>query len=85
MVSIIFTLLCLLEKRNAFLLPFSIFIFFSATFFLEYQEFRAKKYFTGHRTANIIQLFVAIKGNFSGLFFFLTSRSERERETPEIS
>ena len=33
-------------------------------------EFGAKKYFTGHQTANTIPLFVAIKGNFSGLFFF---------------
>ena len=30
----------------------------------------AKKYFRDHRTANLIQLFVTMKGNFSGLFFF---------------
>ena len=27
-------------------------------------------YFTDHRIAKIIQLFVAIKGNISGIFFF---------------
>ena len=32
-------------------------------------EFGAKKYFTDHRTANTNQLFVVIRGNFSGLFF----------------
>ena len=31
---------------------------------------RSKKHFTDHRTANTIQLRVAIKGIFSGLFFF---------------
>ena len=41
-------------------------------------EFGEKKYFTGHQTANTIPLFVAIKGNFSGLFFFWASRSEGE-------
>ena len=40
--------------------------------------FGAKCYFTDLRTANIIQLFVAIKGNFSGLFFFWTCRCEGE-------
>ena len=33
------------------------------------REFRAKKYFTYHWTANTIQLFVASKGNVSGIFF----------------
>ena len=33
-------------------------------------EFRAKKYFTEQRIADTIQLFVATKGIFSGLFFF---------------
>ena len=37
-----------------------------------------QKYFTDHRTANTIQLFVAIKANFSGVFFFWTSRRERK-------
>ena len=32
-------------------------------------EFGAKHYFTDHRTANQVLLFVAITGNFSGLFF----------------
>ena len=35
-----------------------------------------KKYFTDHRTANTVQLFVAIKGNFSDLFSFQTSCSK---------
>ena len=38
-------------------------------------EFGAKKYRTDHQTSNIIQLFVAVNGNFSGLFFFWASRS----------
>ena len=33
-----------------------------------------KKYFTDHRPANTVQVFVAIKGNFSGPFYFWTSR-----------
>ena len=54
--------------------------FFQGFCFLKYKKFwrphhkigevGAKKYFTDHRTANKIQLVVAIKGNFSGLFFF---------------
>ena len=48
----------------------------SVTFFQEYQEFGAKKYFIDHRTANTIQLFVIIKSNFSGLFFFWTILNE---------
>ena len=35
--------------------------FFSATFSRNTTEFRARKYFTSHRT---IKLFVAVKGNF---------------------
>ena len=38
-------------------------------FFRNIGEFGAKRYFTGHQTANTIQLFVAIEGHFSGLFF----------------
>ena len=30
----------------------------------------AKEYITDYQTANTVQLYVAIKGNFSGLFFF---------------
>ena len=33
-------------------------------------EFGAKKYFTDNQTADTIKLFVFIKGNFSGLFFW---------------
>ena len=54
--------------QNAFhLLVFSIIL--SVTF-LKYGEFGAVQYFTDHQTANTIHLFVAIKGNFSDLFFF---------------
>ena len=40
------------------------------------EKFGAKKYVTDHRIASflllfiLIQLFIALKGNFSGLFFF---------------
>ena len=44
-------------------------------------EFGAKKYYTDHRTANTIQLFVVVKGSFSVPFFFWTSRSEKEFRT----
>ena len=47
---------------------------FSPRLFRNIGEFGAKKYFAYHRTANRIQLFISIKGNFSGLFFFWTSR-----------
>ena len=52
-----------LKSHVLYLPDFSIF-FFSTTF-LEYQGIRSKNKFTNHRTANAIQLFVAIKGNFS--------------------
>ena len=41
-------------------------------------EFGAKKYFTDHRAANTNQLFVVLRGNFSGLFFFKKCRCKRE-------
>ena len=41
-------------------------------------ESGAKKYFTDHRTANTVQLFVAIKGNLSGLFFSWTMHTDGE-------
>ena len=46
--------------------------------FPEKREIRSKKYFTDLWTTNTIQLFVAIKGTSSGLFFIWTSRSEGE-------
>ena len=49
-------------------MPF--FFFFSPPLFRNNGEFGAKKYFMDHRTGNTIQLFVAIKGHFSGIFFF---------------
>ena len=64
-----FRLLRLPEMDNALPMSFSGF-FFSATRFLEYLRNRSKIYFTEQQTANAIQLFVVIKGNFSGLFFF---------------
>ena len=33
-------------------------------------EFGAKEDFTDHQTANTIHLFLTVKGNFSGQFFF---------------
>ena len=44
--------------------------------FQKIEEFGAKKKFTDHQTATTIQIFVAIKGNFSGLIFFWTSCRE---------
>ena len=44
--------------------------FFSPPLFGDNGYFRAKKYFIDHRAANTIQLFFAIKGHFSCLFFF---------------
>ena len=38
-------------------------------FFQIMGECGTKKYFTDHQAVNKIQSFVAIKGNFSGLFF----------------
>ena len=34
-----------------------------------FPEYQGKKYFADHRISNAIQLIVAIKENFSGLFF----------------
>ena len=67
--------LCLLEMLNALHLRFSP----SSScprLFRDIKKIGGKRYFTDHRAANIIQLFVAIKGNFSGLLFFWTSSSE---------
>ena len=59
----------LLEKQKALhLLVFSFFFF--QQFFGTMGEFGAKQYFTDHRAADTIQLFVAIKENFFGFFFF---------------
>ena len=51
------------------------FLFVLPNFFRNIKEFGTKRYFTDHQTANTVQLLVAIKGNFSGLFFW-ASRSE---------
>ena len=59
-------LFCLLVKHNALELPFSPSQLFRSTV-----KFGEKNYFTDHRTANKIQLFVAIKGN---LFFVKKSQ-----------
>ena len=42
----------------------------SAEIFRNIGKFGTKKHFTDHQSANTIQLFVAIKGTFSGLFFY---------------
>ena len=44
--------------------------------FPEYRRIRSKKIFLNRWAANAIQLFVAIKGNFSGPLFFRTSRTK---------
>ena len=62
-------------KNTTFTIAFFSSFLFTATF-PEYREIRSKKKITDHQTANTIQLFVAIKENISGLFFFLTSRCE---------
>ena len=52
---------------------------FSANLIRNIGEFGAKKYFTDHRAANAIQLYLFLqKRNFLDLFFFRTSRSEGE-------
>ena len=66
----------LLVKHNA--LQWPCYLFSSLKTFPYYGGIRSKKYFIYHRTANTIQLVTAIKGNFSGLFFFWTSHSEVE-------
>ena len=55
-------LIALLEKQNASQLP--IFFFLSPLIFRNNGEFGAKKYFTDHRTADTIQLFVTKKDIF---------------------
>ena len=69
--------LLLREKHNALRLPVFFFFFsFFCQLYSGYQEFGAKNYFTDYRTTNTIQLFVPKKRNASGLFFFITRRSE---------
>ena len=41
-------------------------------------KFRAKKYFIGHRTANVIPLFIPIKRKFFVSLFLRTNRREGE-------
>ena len=64
--------MCLLEEHSTFQLPFSPSSVSSSLqqLFPGYREFGAKKYFTDHGTANIVQLFAAVKGNVSRLLFF---------------
>ena len=45
--------------------------------FPEYRGIRCKKYFTDHRLATTIQLVVDIRGDFSGLFFFLKKSQQK--------
>ena len=67
-----------LERKIITDLLLSFSYFFFAETFPEYREFATKKYFAGQQTANTLQLFVAVKWNFSGLFFFWTSLKERK-------
>ena len=57
----------LLVKHNALELQVSL---YPAELFRNIGKFGAKEYFMDHQTANTIQLFIAIKGNFSGILFF---------------
>ena len=43
---------------------------FFASLIVDIEEFRAKKYFTDHQTANTTQLFAPIKKNFFGSILF---------------
>ena len=62
-------LLPLLLMQNALQLPLYSFSSPIETF-PEYRGMRSKKHFLDHRTTNTIELVVAIKIFFSGLFFF---------------
>ena len=70
----------LLKERynNSFLRLLAIFFVPTSRLFWNIGEFEAKKYFADNRIANIIQLIVIIKGCFSGLLFFRTSRCKGE-------
>ena len=59
----------LLVKHSVLHLPCYLFSSLVETF-LEYRRIRSKKFFTDYRTANAVQLIVAIKGGFSSLFFY---------------
>ena len=67
-------------KYDALELPFS-----PSSFqpFQNIEKFRAKKYFTDHWTANTIQLFVALKENFSGVYSFSKQVATKDN-FPEI-
>ena len=67
-------LLRLLVKHNVLELSFSP-LFFSTTF-PEYRGIRSKKIFYRPSNNQYNSVFVAIKGNISGLLFFWTSHSE---------
>ena len=65
-------------KANRFVLAGFLNLFIHDFLFRNTGEFGAKKYFTDHQTANTIQLFVALKWTFSGLFFDWKSRREEQ-------
>ena len=50
---------------------------FLSRLFRNIEEFAAKKYFTDYRTANTIQLVVAIKGHFFWSILFLNKSQRR--------
>ena len=75
--TVLTLLLRLLVKHYTLHLPFYLFPFLVETL-PKYQGIRSKKCFSQHPTANTIQLFVAIKRDFSGFFFFQKSHSEGE-------
>ena len=60
---------------------FGIAALFLVELFRNIGKFGAKKQFTDRRHANTIQLFVSIKGNFSGLFLNMSQR----RAIPQVN
>ena len=59
----------------------------SAKLFQNIWDFKAKKYFADHPTANTIQLSAAVKGNFSSLFFLehVAAREISQRKPSETT
>ena len=80
-----YKLLRLLEKHNALRLPLSLCSTSSSSSQLSRSigEFGAKNYFTDHETANIIQLFVPIKGNF--LVYSFSEQVSAKGNPPETT
>ena len=80
----ILSLFRLLEKCNALRLPFSP-SSLSPQIFWDIGEFGAEKYFTDHQSPDTIQLFIAIKGNISSLFYCSSEQVAVKENTPETT